>query len=338
MRVNYITAIHYCKESPMETAKPPAKISEKFAFEARVFRLPDAYFALADGTGTAAFFLPLGGFSACVPLGAMRQEFGIEPDSPDAQLLCRVEQALHHIDQVRHGDSIPQEIIDGSASWSFEQQHHDIARGRLWFALMHQAGLADEAEPPASRLVSYADNPAVLRQKDAILERLANAADGKDRDSQAVEKIIARQASEYAYIEALGEHCRQIFELRLRFEKAAENYGGAPEGVAEYNRILALCQSPLRQLCASFKMARNLLQNVEAFLQNPDEVIQAIRDLRDELHVESKKWQPLVDAWNHAPADEREQVERRRQTYRFLAQGWAHGEDWEGQSASSAGI
>ncbi len=312
----------------MQGARAKRKTPESFVFTAKVFRIADAYFARENGTGAAAFHLPLGGLSACLPLASLREEFAIDPDSDDGKLLCRVEQALRHVQQVRHGDSLPQEIIDGTASWKYAPQHLLIARGRLWYALLAWAGLETQKEPQQSCLVSYAASDAVRAHRQAVLARLLDSP-GKDKfTTEQIEKMLEAIAREYAFIEALLAHFRDIFELRRRFASAGQSYNGTADGVAEYGRIVALCQEPLRQVQNNFKTAKTLIEDPPSLIQANRDAIDALRQVRDELHHEAEKWQHLVDQWRQDPADEQGWVERRRETYRFLAQNWARGENW----------
>ena len=312
----------------MDGAGAKCKTSETFVFQAKVFRIADAYFARADNTGNAVFHLPLGGCSASLPLTSIRAEFNIDSDSEDGRLLCRVEQALRYVQQVRHGDSLPREIIDGSASWKFAPQHLMIARGRLWHALLVWAGLETQLELQQSCLVSYAGGEAVVAQRGAVLERLQGAAGKTTCPVDQIEKMLEAVAREYAFIEALFAHFRDIFDLRLRFACAGEKYGGTADGVAEYGRIVALCQEPLRKAHNSFKVAKTLIGDPPALVLAHDRTVEALRELRDDLHREAEKWRPLAEKWRTDPGDEQGRVERRRDTYRFLAQNWARGENW----------
>ncbi len=312
----------------MDGAGAQGRPSERFVFTARVFRIPGAYFAKENGTGNAAFHLPLGGLSACVPLASLRDEFGIDPQSSDGKLLCRVEQALRFVQQVRHGDSLPQEIIDGSASWKFAPQHLMIARGRLWHAVLVWAGLESQKAPQQSCLVSYAGGETVQAHRGAVLARLLDAAGQEAADTGEVEDMLEAIAREYAFIEALFAHFRDIFDLRRRFASAGERYNGTADGAAEYGRIVALCQEPLRKAQGNFKTARSLIEDPPALVQAHASAIDALRELRDELHQEAEKWQHLVEQWRKDPASEQGWIERRRETYRFLAQNWARGESW----------
>ena len=65
--------------------------------------------------------------SVCV----LRREFDLGDESNDAKLLDSVAKSLKYVKQIRPNDLIPQEILDGTASWSVEDRHRAVARDRL---------------------------------------------------------------------------------------------------------------------------------------------------------------------------------------------------------------
>ena len=53
-----------------------------------------------------------------------------------AHLLDVVEKGLRFVHEIRPGDSIPSELLDGTASWRVEERHRRRARGRLMAQLI----------------------------------------------------------------------------------------------------------------------------------------------------------------------------------------------------------
>src|SRR5579859_1942967 len=114
----------------MATGEPPSEAeassrSTHFVFEHPVFRAPQARFTLASD-GTPSMMLRLAEFDAVVPIRSLGTEFALD-ESGDAQLLELVIAGLKYVKTIRPGDSIPREILDGTASWSLEERHLDIA-------------------------------------------------------------------------------------------------------------------------------------------------------------------------------------------------------------------
>ncbi len=91
--------------------------STHFAFEHKVFRLDGCYFTADSNGDKPKFLMPLGDEMAAIAIATLRQEFGIAEDSNDGQLLDTVAKSLKYVQQIRPNDLIPQELLDGSASW-----------------------------------------------------------------------------------------------------------------------------------------------------------------------------------------------------------------------------
>src|SRR5262249_30029122 len=104
--------------------------STHFVFDAKVFRLERAYFSLTHAN-EPIFHVLLGAINAALPLPTLRAEFNIDPDSSDGKLLDIVEKSLRYVKEIRPNDSIPRELLDGSASWTVEERHRIIAQSRL---------------------------------------------------------------------------------------------------------------------------------------------------------------------------------------------------------------
>src|SRR4051812_38964360 len=114
---------------PQEVA--PATRSTVFDFEHKVFKIAGGRFALSRTNGLPVYYVPLGELEATLPLENLCAEFAIRDESPDALLLGVIERSLHHVKEIRSGDSIPRELLDGTASWSVEERHRAIAHGRI---------------------------------------------------------------------------------------------------------------------------------------------------------------------------------------------------------------
>ncbi len=304
-----------------------------FNFEAAVFRLPGAYLAFDEVSGEASQYVPMGGFVACIPFARLRREFEIEPDSHDSRLLNLAGQALKHVQRIYVGDSIPHEIIDGSASWSFSKEHGMIARGRFYHSLLSWAGYVENETPNDSYCLSFADGSFAEKWMGAALEKLAKSVglDGPQISDQLAQSLddLAR---EYAYIIALREHFQVIFCLPEHFEKARNSPRSTDEEREEYARMLALMRIPLRKATGVFNKAKSILDDPPAMVKDHADFITALRLQRDHLRADCRLWKPVLKAWSARIGSRHDTVERRRETYRFLAKNWAAGEEW-GMSA-----
>ena len=105
--------------------------STHFVFDHKVFNLDGCYFAADSNGDKPKFLMPLGDEMAAIAIATLRQEFGIAEGSNDGRLLDIVTKSLKYVQEIRPNDSIPQELLDGSASWSVEERHRAVASGRI---------------------------------------------------------------------------------------------------------------------------------------------------------------------------------------------------------------
>lgn len=77
------------------------------------------------------FAVDMGAGRGYISLAHLRSTFHIVQGSHDDVLIDKAEAALHFVPDIRPGDEIPNEILDGSASWTVARRHQQIARDRL---------------------------------------------------------------------------------------------------------------------------------------------------------------------------------------------------------------
>ena len=82
--------------------------STHFKFQHKVFSVEGSYFAHSRDTKEVVFHVPLGEIKGVLTLEVLRNEFGIEHDSPDGRLLGIIERSLRYVKEIRPNDSIPQ--------------------------------------------------------------------------------------------------------------------------------------------------------------------------------------------------------------------------------------
>jgi len=102
---------------------PKGDPSTHFIFEHKIFSVPGARFALTGPDRIPALRVDVGEHEASIPLDSLCQEFKIDPNSQDGELLEQVRDGLRYVRDIRPGDTIPRELLDGSASWSVDEEH-----------------------------------------------------------------------------------------------------------------------------------------------------------------------------------------------------------------------
>lgn len=301
----------------------------RFDFQNKVFSVPDARFRLDRVRGQVEFQLSLGGMAASVALSSLCQTFGIAPDSDDAKLLRLVEKGLKYVKEIRPGDSIPNEVLDGSASWKIDSQHHDIARSRLIVQLVawltgSQTGLAD-----ASEALILIEQPEIKEKINTAFEEAAVKLGFGKEGKQKITDMIDQLAREMAYIEALREKVGGYLGIEKKLKMMAYNFRGDRSIAESIMRIQTLTGPPLSALRQRFTMVDGQTTEIIAALKKLTLTIEFVRTTRDHLREAVLLWEDMAEAWSDASLERGEQSEQLiGKTYRFAATHFAVGQRW----------
>src|SRR4051812_44643028 len=113
----------------------PARTTH-FKFDKKVFLAPGACFLLRRPEMEPMFAVRMGDQDAYLTVKSLCREFDIAPGTPDARLIDTAVQGLRYVPNIRPGDRIPSELLDGSASWKIEDRHALLASGRIQAQLL----------------------------------------------------------------------------------------------------------------------------------------------------------------------------------------------------------
>lgn len=301
----------------------------RFNFESKVFQADGAFFALSDGE--AFLHVPLGEVTARAPIQAVCREFNVAPASPDYRLLWAVQKALAYVPTIRHGDALPSELVDGTASWRFGPEHEALALGRaLWCVHVWSTG-GDPVAPTRADLVGFEERAPWIASRDDALQRLGEAM-GMSAGAEEARKRLGEVAREFAFIEALREHFVGIAGFALKLGEARRAVVTDRVRREEYDCMVALARTPLNLARIEFAKLDALLADAPAAVRDPRRTIAKIRDGRDRLHIDTMKWRDVLALWDETARVSEET--RRRETYRFLATHFAEGSEWSRMSAA----
>lgn len=299
--------------------------STHFHFHHKVFHAEGGYFASTEAGGGACFHIPMGDVVVAIPLEALRREFGIPADSADGELLGVVERALGYVKAIRIEDAVPNELLDGSASWSVEERHRTSAQTRLalqlvaWATGKRQASLGQELE-----------NPAVKRKLRDALGKLAARLGLGDDGAAALEKTVERLAHELSYIEALRERYGAIEAIRAGLGGAERACGQGVLIQEEIGRIRVLLSYAFQKIASQFELLDKQSANVLESLGAAQDHIELVRAARDEIHRELMGWDELLADWQRFRTDGtlEEATVIVKDTYRFLARNYPIVQVW----------
>lgn len=304
--------------------------STHFKFQHKVFGVPGSYFAIADDTGLPTFYVPLGDMKGVLGLPQLIAGFDIKPGSTDAALLKIVEKGLAYVRRIHPGDSIPRELLDGSASWSVDERHRMVAESRLmvqiatWLA-GDQAEVRDLAD-----LLKLAADPEIRQRVQAAVSKLAaELGVGEARKAEVLDRVD-RLARELSYIEALRDRYASVRMIALKLSQLGQAYGPERGIYGEFGRVLTLMKKPLGECEAIFAEVDARSRDILGVLKTFEAQVEYVRNRRDDLHRRFMAWDELIPRWQGLAVEMTAEAETLlRDTYRFVVRQFPQTADWQ---------
>lgn len=303
-------------EAPNLPFRPPARIPGEevyFTFQSKLFEVPGIWFALTTDRREAAIYIPMGEHTAFIPLPKLGEAFNIDVLSPDGDMLSKVAEALDHVTRVTPGERIPREIVDGTASWSVDERHHEIAARRLAARLVRRfPQLAGRLNTPDGEL----DVAACLREAAAHIEK-----SGEVRRVGRHEATLTFQAMchETSYVEALREEMRFFDELLARIGEVKSNAKQAKDLAENAVRITTLMRRQAAQIQDILRHLDTRLDDILFAVADWNGLVHDVRYTRNRLHRLLLEWEAMRDAWRHPPRGAIRLAHLVRDTYHFVA-------------------
>jgi hypothetical protein len=300
-----------------------------FVFKHRVFQLPDARFELSGRERHPVLRVELGEIDAVIPIDDVASEFGIAPDSEDGKLLVTVGQSLKFVRDIRPGDSIPSELLDGTASWRVEDHHRELAKNRLMVQVATWL-TGDESVildmPELRRMSTDPDMQRKVREGIAkIAETLGLGADRRDE----VLDMIDRFSRELSYIEALRDRYNAARAIGGKLNRVGKLYKDDKHFFDEVNRASILIRPAFMGFTNLFDQVDAQTSEIMAVLKTYDSMVKYVREIRDELHQRLIVWDRAIDMWDVNIEKRNDRIrDAVRETYRFVAFHFPQTHDW----------
>jgi hypothetical protein len=268
-----------------------------FDFQHKVFALPGARFALDQHARATMFHIHLGNLGVSLTPTVLRREFNIQVLSHDSQLIELASHALRHVKEIRPGDSVPKELVDGTASWSVEERHHWLAKAKLLAQVAGWLGEEGSAISVESILAMTELDVAAKEEFQRAFTVIAESL-GVDRGhQQEIVDHIDAIARELCYIEALREHAGQLRTIQEKVSQLARIAKGDPAISEEVARVLILLKPALVEFAKRFTRIDMQTSDLVVLLRNPWSQIRSIRDARDEIHSSLLPWADIFGRW-----------------------------------------
>lgn len=294
--------------------------STHFDFRNHVFKMPGARFCLIGAERTPIFCVELGDVEAKLQIHAMQREFSIEPSSYDGELIATAVKGLRYVPDIRPGDRIPSEILDGTASWRIKPKHREIAVQRLKAQLISWVSGQEILITNPEELEMYFDQ---IENKEKIKAAFSDAAEllGHERDDHnAVFEKINTLARELCYIEALRDKYNVIPMLAVKLDQLQKKWQSDRRLATEIQRIKLLMRRGIEEYTKIFEEIDAQTGEIASALKSIGAQVEHIRRVRDDLHFLIMSWEPLLVQWDQAsPKNAYKMKLLLADTYRFLA-------------------
>ncbi len=317
-------------ESLMTEAPRVAAPARRFEFAHKVFSVAGGLFQIDAQTDEPVYSVDLGDVRANLTFVALRSAFGLAADDPDSRLLDEVGRGLAFVRRIRPGDTVPSELLDGTASWSVSDQHRAIARGRITVGLMAWMSGKSSSQPMSMlELAKVAEDPETKARIQDAFTRLADELGlPPDRRGEVIGQID-KLVDELTYIEALRERvarARRVVEVLKRLRAVYKRERGVHD---EIDRTIALAEPPVARLEGQIAEVDGQTGETANALRTLPRQIAFIRETRDKLHAALMKWDDILTAWHGVTAERSGTVQRLvRDTYRFVARYFPAESEW----------
>lgn len=304
--------------------------STHFNFKHKVFSVEGGYFSRTADKSASVYNVPLGDTFGSVPLQTLRGSFEIREGSRDDRLLKIVESGLRFCKVIRPGESIPRELLDGSASWSVSDEHRALAKNRMRIQLASWVSGNEVVVNDPSQIEQISEDPTTqMRVEQAYLALTEKLGLTPERRKE-VEDKVASFAHELAYIEALREQFGKVRRINDNLEKMRQVYRMDRSFVNEVIQVQRLFRRPLTEFQGIFDQVDAQSGEVLALLKGLPAQIKFTRKMRDELHCRFMDWEELLVKWNEMVPERCTANENLvRGAYRFLAQRYLQTTVWK---------
>lgn len=320
-------------ECDPDQAKPESADTAKgsathFVFDHKIFSVNGARFALTGSDHEPALMINVGEHEAAITFSSLCQEFEIEPDSNDQKMLEKVQAGLKYVKDIRPGDTIPRELLDGSASWSIDERHKSRARNRLMFEIA-AIGSEGQLNNIPDDLASFLDLTESKMWVQSGLDKIGKSIGLGPGRANSVTEMAERISRELAYIEALRDRYICVSQIVGKLKRVASAHHSERHFVDEIQRCIILMGPPVADFRGIFRLADERSRDVVKLLKDIDQNVSFARELRDELHQKMLIWDELIESWEiDVSTPSKVNREAVKFTYRFVAHNFPQKQDW----------
>jgi hypothetical protein len=307
-----------------QTGGEVADPTTHFMFKHRIFGIDSCRFALNGSDKLPCFYVPMGEQIVAIELRKLEKEFRLEKE--DIAILKTVEKGLKYVKDIRPNDTIPREILDGSASWSVEDKHKDLAKARLNQEMIFWIdGFRGDFPSLTEMQRHHKDQEGRLKIRDAHV-KLTQLLGLKDPRITAERfELLIRETP---YVEALRERAAKLGEIAQKLVGLSAANKKETAFIAEVMRMQDLQRRAMKMIAEMFEAVDGALKEVPKALGDTKACVAFVREARDNINAELKKWEEHFDAWDAVKGRDEETEKYFRKFYQFLAENYMEQAAW----------
>ncbi|WP_416898324.1 MAG: hypothetical protein ACMVY4_00860 [Minwuia sp.] len=292
----------------------------RFNFDNKIFSIPGAFIFGNGHDREPMLSVQMGDLKAALPIPGVCREFGIEQGTPDHKLLELAAKALNYVKYISPGDQIPNEILNGTASWALEDHHLEYAKNRLLLSLAAWAsGQSLKSKDPV-KICEMLESPEVKTNLQQGFERAATELK-LEGGREAVMALVDQVARERAYVVSLREYYQWILALPNNLKRAQAIFREDRHSLEVAVRVYQLAAITVKDYHKRFDAFDAQLDEPRSVLRNLPATIDFIRDTRDDLHRDTLWWKDIEEEWKDPPFGKPKTMRKNiSDIYAFLAQ------------------
>ncbi|HEX2114656.1 MAG TPA: hypothetical protein VHM01_09655 [Alphaproteobacteria bacterium] len=315
----------------MANAGPAAKEarSTHFIFEHKVFSVPNVFFALTEDR-KPALHIDYGDLRAAIELRAVRSGFGIPQHSADDYMLGVVGDSLRFVRKIRPNDSIPREVLDGTASWAIDESHHLTAHSRLTLQLASWMTGKATVNLAREQIRATAADPGVVARVQAAVAQIVHTVGLQPDQKHVIVDRIEAFAREFSYVEAIRARFDGARGIGQKVAKLLALYKTDRFVSENLTRVAALMVAPLAAFETMFASADAMVADIIGICRSYDERVAELRVMRDDLFELYLMWEPILTLWQDQQVIKGKQTEESiRLLFQFLARNYPQSSTWK---------
>jgi hypothetical protein len=231
--------------------------------------------------------------------------------------------------RIRPNDSIPREVLDGTASWAADESHRIIAHGRLTLQLASWM-TGNTAHVRRDQIGALTANPAVVERVQAAVAEIAQRIGLADDQKHQIIDRIAAFAQELSYVEAIRERFDGATIIEQKVAKLLAIYKTDRFVGESLMRVSVLIKTPMLKFEMMFAEMDKNSADIVSICQAYDEKVALLRRTRDDMFELYMMWEPILDGWKGVAIEKCKPAEDLiRTTFQFLARNYPQQTAWK---------